>query len=100
MVYTREGDNTYLGSYTVGINGSTDGVDESDGSMVLNVPLGGSFPQGLLVVHDGLNELEVLAEDDAEMENVSTAFKFAPWQNVAAAFGPPLLIDTESYRSR
>lgn len=100
LVYTREGGNTFLGSYTVGTNGGIDGVEESDGSMVLNVPLGDGFPQGLVVVHDGLNDPEVLAEDDGEMENVSTAFKFVPWQNVAAAFDPPLLIDTESYRPR
>ena len=70
LVYDRAGDNPYLGSYRVGASGEIDGVDESDGSMVLNVPLGPTFPQGLLVVHDGLNEPEVLAEDDGETENV------------------------------
>ena len=100
LVYDRTGDNPYLGSYMVGASGEIDGVEESDGSMVLNVPLGPDFPQGLLVVHDGLNEPEVLAEDDGEMENVSTAFKFVPWQRVAETFDFPPIIDTESYSPR
>lgn len=99
-VYTREGANDYLGSFAVTASGDIDAVDESDGSMVLNVPLGGPFGQGLLVVHDGLNKPEVLVEDEGELENVSTAFKFVPWARVAEAFDPPLLIDTTSYGPR
>lgn len=103
LVYTRE-NNDYIGSFKVGssrdLDGDIDSVEESDGSMVLNVPLGDAFPQGLLVVHDGLNEPKLLVEDDGEMENVSTAFKFLPWQRVAESFDPPLLIDTESYSPR
>lgn len=89
-VYERAGDNRYLGSFAVGQNGAIDPADESDGAMVLNVPLSERFPQGLLVVHDGLNDPEVLVEDDGELENASTSFKFVPWERVAAAFDPPL----------
>ena len=100
VVYARDGNNRYLGSFQVAASGDLDGVEESDGSMVLNVPLGEAFPQGLLVVHDGLNDPELLLEDEGELENVSTAFKFVPWQRIAEAFDPPLLIDTESFSPR
>lgn len=98
-VYTREGENTYLGSYRIAA-GDVDSVEESDGAMVLNVALGDAFPQGLLVVHDGSNEPEKMVEDEGELENVSTAFKFVPWQSVAESLEIPLLIDTESYSPR
>lgn len=91
-VFDRAGDNPYLGSFSVGQNGDIDPADESDGAMVVNVPLGERFPQGLLVVHDGLNDPEVLVEDDGELENASTSFKFVPWERVAAAFDAPLMI--------
>jgi hypothetical protein len=38
--------------------------------------------------------------DEEEFENSSTNFKFVPWEEVANAFDPPLLIDTESYSPR
>lgn len=100
-VYTREGDNAYLGSFFIGDeNAAIDGVQECDGAQVINIPLGERFPQGLLVVHDGLNSPEVLVEDDGEMENANTNFKFVPWYAVANAFTTPLVIDTASYQPR
>ncbi|NTU80114.1 MAG: phytase [Chloroflexales bacterium] len=98
--FTREGDNTYLGSFQVGRSGEVDGVQESDGAMVMSLPLGDRFPQGLLVVHDGFNDPAFMVEDDGELENASTNFKFVPWEQVAAAFSPPLVIDTTSYGPR
>jgi len=99
-VFTREGDNEYLGSFQVGAGDAADGVQESDGAMVLNVALGDAFPNGLLVVQDGFNLPAVMVEDDGEMENVSTSLKFVDWAAVANAFDPPLLIDTTSYSPR
>ena len=100
-IYTRDGDNAYLGSFFIGDeNAAIDGVQECDGAQVINIPLGARFPQGLLVVHDGLNSPEVLVEDDGEMENANTNFKFVPWDAVATAFATPLVIDTESYQPR
>lgn len=98
--FTREGDNTYIGSFQIGRNGEVDGVQESDGATVISLPLGDQFPQGLLVVHDGLNDPAFMVEDDGEFENASTNFKFVPWEQVAAAFSPPLVIDTASYGPR
>lgn len=86
--------NDYLGSFIVGDYADVDGAQESDGAMITNVALGAAFPQGLLVVQDGDNQPELLLEDDGEMENVATSFKFVPWEQVANAFNPPLLIDT------
>jgi len=99
-VFSREGENRYLGSFAVGARGGVDVTDESDGAVVLNVPLGKRFPHGLLVVHDGLNAPEVLFEDDGESENVSTNFKYVPWERVARAFSPPLRIETGSHGLR
>ncbi|NTW01602.1 MAG: phytase, partial [Oscillochloris sp.] len=94
--FTREGDNTYIGSFQIGTNGEIDGSQECDGSAVVSVPLGERFSQGLLVVHDGHNDPAYMVEDEGEFENASTNFKFVPWERVAAAFDPPLLIDTTS----
>jgi 3-phytase len=100
-VYTREGNNDYLGSFVIAANGDIDSVEECDGMMALNVPLGGKFPNGVLVVHDGQNEPFVEVEDDeGVLENVSTNFKYLDWAQVANAFDPPLKIDTTSHSVR
>jgi myo-inositol-hexaphosphate 3-phosphohydrolase/phosphodiesterase/alkaline phosphatase D-like protein len=95
-VYSREGNNDYLGQFAVGPNGSIDGVQESDGADVLNLPLGPNFPFGLFVTQDGSN----LPARILEGENINTNFKFVPWENIASAFPNPLNIDTTSYNPR
>lgn len=99
-VFSREGTNEYLGSFIVGGNGAIDQVNESDGLDVINVPLGPSFPNGLMVLQDGANDPQNIAEDDEELENNSTNFKFVPWENVAASFENPLLVDSSSFDPR
>jgi 5'/3'-nucleotidase SurE len=99
-VFSREGTNEYLGSFIVGGNGDIDQVNESDGLDVVNVPLGPSFPNGLLVLQDGANDPQNVAEDEEELENNSTNFKFVPWENVADSFDNPLLVDPVSYDPR
>jgi 3-phytase len=100
-VYTREGDNDYLGGFQIAANGDIDSVEECDGMMALNVPLGDKFPNGILVTHDGQNEPFVEVEDDeGVLENVSTNFKYLDWAQVANAFNPPLKIDTTSHSVR
>jgi 3-phytase len=98
-VFTRT-DNAYLGSFQIGDNGDIDGSQECDGAQVINVPLGSQFSQGLLVVQDGNNLPEVMVEDDGEMENASTSFKYVSWESVANAFNPPLIVDTSSHQVR
>ncbi len=99
-VYSREGNNDYLGSFQVGASGGIDPTDGSDGLDVINLPLG-QFSSGLLVVHDELNEPALLVEDDeGEIDNVSGNFKFVPWENVANAFPNPLEINTTRFDPR
>ncbi|MBF2066064.1 MAG: phytase [Calothrix sp. C42_A2020_038] len=95
-VYTREGNNDFLGRFAVGNNGAIDSVQESDGADVINVPLGPDFPFGLFVTQDGDN----LPAKIINGENVSTNFKFVPWENIANAFPGGLKIDTTSYDPR
>ncbi len=99
-VFSRSGDNAYLGSFVVGDNGRIDQANETDGADVLNVPLGPNYPNGLLVVQDGADDPQQVFEDDEELENRATNFKFVPWENVANAFDTPLLIDPTSYDPR
>jgi myo-inositol-hexaphosphate 3-phosphohydrolase len=68
--------------------------------MVLNVPLGEQFPNGVLIVQDGQNEPFVEVENEGEMEIVSANFKYVDWAQVANVFDPPLKIDTKSYHVR
>ena len=103
-VFRREGNNEYLGSFVVGDNRSTAGtidqVNESDGLDVINVPLGSMFPNGLLVLQDGADDPQNVVEDEEELENNSTNFKFVPWESVAETFDFPLSIDTTSFDPR
>ncbi|PZO56276.1 MAG: hypothetical protein DCF15_09220 [Phormidesmis priestleyi] len=99
-VFSREGTNEYLGSFVVGGNGSIDQVNESDGLDVVNTPLGSAFPNGLLVLQDGANDPQNVVEDDDELENNSTNFKFVPWDSVANSFENPLDIDVDSFDPR
>jgi 3-phytase/alkaline phosphatase D len=98
--YDRAGSNQFLGSFVVGESGSIDAVEESDGADVINVPLGSQFPSGLMVVQDGANQPQVVAQDDQELENISANFKFVPWENVANAFPDQLAIAPDSFDPR
>ncbi|MBW4605588.1 MAG: phytase [Calothrix sp. FI2-JRJ7] len=94
--YTREGSNDFLGRFAVGNNGAIDSVQESDGTDVINIPLGPDFPFGLFVTQDGNN----LPAKIVHGENVISNFKFVPWENIANAFSNPLKIDTTTYNPR
>jgi len=93
LVFERAGDNAYVGTFVVGNGVDIDRADETDGLDVSSAALGLNYPSGLLVVHDGANAPLYVAPDDEELENDNTNFKFIPWENVANAFSPPLLID-------
>ncbi|WP_327085391.1 phytase [Nonomuraea sp. NBC_01738] len=89
-VYRREPGNAYLGQFRVGSHNGVDGVEVSDGSMVLNVPLG-DFDEGVFIAHDGVNTPEV-----PDREN--TNFKFAEWDDIADELG--LAVDTDGWDPR
>jgi len=105
-VYRREGGNAYLGQFRIGPDSGTDngtgkgtgnttgegidGVEHSDGSAVLNVPLG-DFKAGVFIAHDGANTPEV-----PDREN--TNFKYAKWDDIADELG--LAVDTGGWDPR
>jgi 3-phytase len=72
-----------LRTFAIGAD-PTDAVDESDGAMVMGVPLGARFSRGLFVTHDG---------DDEPLED-ATNFKFVRWEDIANPLG--LVVDTAS----
>lgn len=97
-VYEREGNNRFVGSFALVDTTTVDGVQESDGAAVINVPLGREFPQGLLVTQDGDNTPEVL--DNQGEPRAITNFKFTPWESIAKAFSKPLQIEPDGWNPR
>lgn len=94
-VFERQGENRHLGVFQV------DGVADTDGIEVINVPLGGDFPLGLFVAHNGA------APEPANTDPIngfeydgSTQFKFVRWDAIANAFSQPLRIDAQGYDPR
>ena len=74
-------DNKWVGEFKVVACNGIDAVTGIDGADVTNVNLGPAFPQGMFATQDTANE-------------GNQNFKFVPWQNIANAFSPPLIIDT------
>lgn len=97
-VYEREGNNRFVGSFALVDTTTVDGVQESDGAAVINVPLDREFPLGLFVTQDGENTPEVL--DDAGEVRANTNFKFIPWQSIANTFPKPLQIKPDGWNPR
>nr|WP_240968910.1 phytase [Streptomyces sp. HNM0575] len=92
-VYGRGEDTPYKGSFSVADGPAADGVQHSDGSTVVNTPLGSRFPKGALIVHDG-------EDTPADGERAGTDFKFVRWDRLAAAFPEPLTVDPGSFDPR
>ena len=84
-VFEREGNNAYQGSFSV-VDGAVDGSEETDGLDVINLSLGPDFLQGFFIAQDGYN----YDGDSLSTQN----FKLVPWERIAMAFKPNLLIDT------
>ncbi|MCI0554473.1 MAG: phytase, partial [Anaerolineae bacterium] len=82
-VYTREGNNTYLGTFNIA-PGSIDGVSGTDGIDVTNFPLGPNFPNGVFIAQDGSNT------DGNVTKNQN--FKLVPFESIAGALN--LTMDT------
>jgi 3-phytase len=101
VIYDRQ-TNAFLASFTVEAprGAAMHRVEESDGADVLNVALHPRYPGGLLVVQDGQNFPPFLAEDDGEIVNVNTNFKFVRWDALAKAIPGGLVVDTESFDPR
>ncbi|AQZ61861.1 probable phytase [[Actinomadura] parvosata subsp. kistnae] len=89
-VYRREPGNAYVGQFRVADGNGLDGVEHSDGSAVINVPLG-DFDHGMFIAHDGANTPEV-----PDREN--TNFKFVDWDDIADDLD--LAVDTDGWNPR
>ena len=79
-LFDRTGANAYRAGFVVGDGPAADGAQHCDGAAIANVPLGPSFPHGLLVVHDGEN---TPAEGEEGREN--TNFKLVPLERALGA---------------
>ncbi|WP_394831906.1 phytase [Pendulispora rubella] len=81
-IFTREGDNAYLGSFSISANPELgiDAVQECDGADVTNVSLPG-YPHGLLITQDGYND------DNLSGDPSATNLKFTPWDRIALPQG-------------
>jgi myo-inositol-hexaphosphate 3-phosphohydrolase len=77
--YARD-DNRPLGAFAISAGNGIDAVTGMDGIDVTNFGVGGPFPQGFFVTQDTSNE-------------VRQNFKAVPWQSIAAAYAPALLVD-------
>lgn len=77
QVYTREGDNTYLGTFTIDANEGEDidAVSHADGIDVMNVPMGNDYPNGVFITHDLTNT------------GGNSNYKMVPWESIANALG-------------
>ncbi|KAB8185172.1 phytase [Nonomuraea phyllanthi] len=89
-VYRKERANAYLGRFRVGEDDGIDGVEHSDGSTVLNVPMG-DFDEGLFIAHDG-------ADLPADPERENTNFKYVSWGDIADELD--LDVDTDGWDPR
>lgn len=80
----NRGDNAYVGEFNIadctGSNG-IDGVTAIDGIDVTNASLGPLFPQGAFISHDDKNP------------GFNQNYKIVPWQTIANAFTPNLIVD-------
>lgn len=84
VVYNRQGNNPYIGTFRIAASENSDEVSGTDGIDVTNVSLNENFPAGLFVAQDDKNS------DVKGSQN----FKLVSWQDIARAFEPELLIDT------
>ncbi|MBN2611439.1 MAG: phytase [Bacteroidales bacterium] len=74
----------YMGSFRITGN-VTDGVEETDGIDVTNMPLG-TFNYGFFVVQDGFNLQDTV--------HVAQNFKLVSWQQIAKVFNPSLKVNS------
>ncbi len=75
LVYERDGDNAFVGRFSVGATEAIDRVNEGSGVGVVNLPLGAAFPDGLFITNDDVNS----------EPNDNNNFKLVSWAEVAAA---------------
>ena len=80
-IYSREGENKFIGRIAIVDSENIDGTSETDGIDVCNMNLGEKFSNGIFIVQDDVN--------DKGKQN----FKVVPWENISSSFDPPLTIN-------
>jgi 3-phytase len=70
VVYRRDDDNAFVGTFSIGSGDGIDGTEETDGIDVSTADLGPAFPGGVFVAQDGDN-------DDGAQN-----FKLVPYERV------------------
>lgn len=88
-LFNREAPYQYINSFTVG-DGEIDGVNETDGMMVVNANLNEVFSQGVLVMQDGDNQPAKENASQLSEGRESTNFKYVSWRTVAQALDLPV----------
>lgn len=73
-VFSRGGDNAYLGSFKISDGVDIDGVEETDGIDAVSIPVGSSYPKGIFLVQDGFN----YDRDSIRAQN----FKIVDWNKI------------------
>jgi hypothetical protein len=79
-------DNAYVGAFKIATGNGIDSVTGEDGIDVTNAPAGPRFPQGFFVSTDFRN--------GTALDGLNQNHKLVPWQSIANAFSPPLVVDT------
>jgi 3-phytase len=72
-VYSREGDE-FIGSFTIGSNGSIDKTEQTDGIFVSSSAFSSIFSNGVFIAHDG-------------SANGYTNYKLVSWKSIADSLG-------------
>tara|TARA_B110000495_G_scaffold60012_1_gene50930 strand:+ start:314 stop:1435 length:1122 start_codon:yes stop_codon:yes gene_type:complete len=86
-IYKREGNNDFIGRFSIADNMSIDGSSETDGIDVCNMNLGGKFSSGIFVVQDGVNTNVNSRTKD------NTNYKAVPWGDITSIFTPRLEVN-------
>lgn len=89
-VFNREIPNGYIGSFVVDSNNEIDGIENSEGICVFNLPLDSIYNQGVFVAHDALNK-----DTLGNIKNQN--FKMIKWDLIAGVFKEKLEINTNEY---
>lgn len=83
VIYTRDKENKYVGTFQIIDSNGVDGVQDTDGIDVCNFGLGSAFPAGLFIAQDGSNH------------RANQNFKVVRWEEIANVFHPPLAVNPE-----
>ncbi len=81
-VYDSAGDNPYLGSFAI------EGVKQTDGLDITSIPLGEKYPEGMLIVQDGLNKVPQVDSNSSgkKTQYLKTNFKFVSAKDIFELF--------------